>query len=80
MRYHPYPPPTKEARMDEGRIPHAQGMAGEMSVISISSGGSDDDDSDLVLAPSLITQSQTLVSQRVAATSQGAEDDVIDLT
>ncbi|KAN0127776.1 hypothetical protein V8E53_014389 [Lactarius tabidus] len=80
MRYHPYPPPTKEACMDEGRIPHAQGVAGEMSVISISSGGSDDDDSDLVLAPSLIAQSQTLVSQRVAATSQGAEDDVIDLT
>jgi len=65
----PLPPPTKEARKgdpDEGRVPRA-----ETSIISISSGGSDESDDGLALAPLLVARSRT----RVVATSE-----VIDLT
>jgi hypothetical protein len=54
------PPPAKEARKggsDEGRVPRA-----ETSIISISSGGSDDSDDDgLALAPLLVARSRTFV-------------------
>jgi Holliday junction resolvase YEN1 len=64
---------------DKGRIPHTRGAAVEVPVISISSGGSDDDNDSVVLAPLLIARSQTLMPQRVAAIGRDA-DEVIDLT
>ena len=80
LQHCPFPspqPPAKKARKggsDEGRVPHA-----ETSIISISSGGSDDSSDGLGLAPSLVARLST-VSQRVATTSQDVYHEVIDLT
>ncbi|KAF8272711.1 hypothetical protein EI94DRAFT_1795938 [Lactarius quietus] len=79
-RYHPFPsPPAKEARKgdsEEGRIPRAQG-ATETSIISISSGGSDDSDDGLSFAPLLVARSRSFVPK---PTRQDVDEEVIDLT
>lgn len=88
---HPFPPPSVEevckgSPSEEGQIPHMQGgaAAAEISIISVSSSGSDsghdssDDDNNLVF-PLLIARARALVRQRAAAMGWGVNDDVIGL-
>ena len=86
-QHHPSPPPLTKVQkgtgssLKEGQIPHVQGGAAAGSSISISTGGSGiddlDDDDNLVFPLLIVRARRALEQQRLAATGQDVDQDLM---